>query len=1855
MKAKAFHNKLLAIVLTVVLVALSVPTAIFMVGASGEVPTVDATTDIGKYVNFYQDKNLFKEYDETGSLKLSSSNILTTYGDNYTAGGTYYASVKMTFDPDFEFKYSVNSETGKWEKKGVSYGQNGFVIGTMTDGTTTKNVTVAYRHGQGVFYLFNDDTSFSKGLGGGATAGLNEVTVTVKYDAATGLLSTWFNGTQGNDVDTTTLKDGWTFTFGGFDLRTMGGGSRPADKEDGTNEETVTNSMTFSDLHIWGDVTTTKHYMAPSIGSATNIANTLTLSDSALNTDWKDDGAFTWNFTNATFNGIDFAENTIVYASVTMSGIKKGNGGSDIFGVAFAKDGDSYAYNYLRPQWNQQGVSGSGNISLTSTDGWGVAGSDGSLASWDTQDQVFIYKYDVNEKTVEVWRRTAVYQSYWGSVWAASYQDIYVGKFSINSPAAMVLGIYTSPSADVATFQGQPTVKDVKVWVEESSAPTPPPSDEEPEEGAFTLSDAVLNAQYAESGEIVIDSTTGTVFINGINVVPGIGQKIIYSFDKQYSRAPYDDLVTYGKINPVMVYAAKTDGTIAGYGPNPGWNQTSHVGGLTLAGSVLGSTGSYNKGTSAKETYKVVYDVDTGKVELWANTERIAGYHANGELLMATATLDNGFAFKPGISGNEITGGTATISNIKVEYSSTSSIDTTNKVGNFVAYEGGFLDTGIKYDNSTDLGVSNTPKWEEGTTVNNTGIFTSLKQGGYDGKKTIVWKGNRTGDLTKGAIIYQADFTIYNKTTGWNGTNWGFVVAKVDGHYVSTGFGIHGAAGAAYKNTTVIDGSNIGEQASANTAFLGASCNGSYSVAGTEDGVTVTLTAVLTSTSLTTYINGVKGQTFDFTGKTVEPMFAFAWGSGNANDKITNVKFMGDGIVEIPCEHSYSYDCDTKCDLCGEEREIEDYLHQYKSACALKCMYCGVERLHAPDDHSYSNACDPTCNNCDETRTVDPSLHNYTSDCDAFCDNCNYERTLDASVQHTYSDNCDITCNLCGAERTPPHTYSSDCDAECDGCGASRTPLGNHTFDGPQDAFCNGCGAERIAINTLKKNGELTNVFKDQLAASTPLIGVSLDMNPAQFATQSISLGGAIFDISKGYTISADFTVKTNASMESHFGITAVVINNDIYTFGMLSNGNWSTNTPTQQYVPYARKNNGNTLVSASGSNVTATDEGATVNLKVVVTASSATYYINNVEALTIDLTGKTILPYAAFTSRGANVTVSNIEFFGAGVKNHATHDFDSACDAVCDTCYAVRVAADHQYDDETCDVDCNVCGSKREVTHKYSFVCDDVCDVCGTKRDVTHTFTDNCDETCDVDGCTATRKAPHSYENDCDKDCDLCGATRFVSKHVYDDNNDLECNVCGYKRPAYDFSGMADHTDEMYLNNKEYRDNFAGNGKFTMTDGITTSDNALIAKNNGKVVVSANIKFNGNVDFNWLDTNNDGEYKYENAWGKTGIKIGTYFEVDDNLTRSVYVSFRRCSAHAYLFNEGNKILGDFGAAGAMTAKNIKLTVLYDIKSGEVHLWADDIYVGVASVANLKDFKFNIGFVTQGLGTSAVDKDDVTNGETKPNSVTISDIKVLGDVKVDPNFELPAVEHTHEYDNDKDLICNTCGAEKIKFAPLKNTTGKLEVLFEDQLKNATAVTSNSYSLNPGAYSTHSILLGGAKYDFTKGGYTISADFYVKTNSSMESHFGITALVINNEPYTFGMLANGDWSTTPVSPIQVYTPYIRKNNGNELLSAGGNKVTATEKGAKVSLFVDVNDARAIFYINGTEARMIDLTGKTVAPYAALTSRGANVTVKNVQFNGKGVTNCTEHKYSGACDAICDICYGGFRKAKAHTYD
>ena len=81
-------------------------------------------------------------------------------------------------------------------------------------------------------------------------------------------------------------------------------------------------------------------------------------------------------------------------------------------------------------------------------------------------------------------------------------------------------------------------------------------------------------------------------------------------------------------------------------------------------------------------------------------------------------------------------------------------------------------------------------------------------------------------------------------------------------------------------------------------------------------------------------------------------------------------------VTILPCEnHTYSYPCDTQCDICDAVRtDIGE--HTYSFPCDTECDYCDYVRTDI-GEHTYSFPCDTQCDYCDYVRT-DIGEHTYS-------------------------------------------------------------------------------------------------------------------------------------------------------------------------------------------------------------------------------------------------------------------------------------------------------------------------------------------------------------------------------------------------------------------------------------------------------------------------------------------------------------------------------------------------------------------------------------------------------------------------------------------------------------------------------------------------------------------------------------------------------------------------------------------------------------------------------------------------------------------------------------------------------------
>lgn len=164
-----------------------------------------------------------------------------------------------------------------------------------------------------------------------------------------------------------------------------------------------------------------------------------------------------------------------------------------------------------------------------------------------------------------------------------------------------------------------------------------------------------------------------------------------------------------------------------------------------------------------------------------------------------------------------------------------------------------------------------------------------------------------------------------------------------------------------------------------------------------------------------------------------------------------------------------------------------------------------------------------------------------------------------------------------------------------------------------------------------------------------------------------------------------------------------------------------------------------------------------------------------------------------------------------------------------------ITIACEHTYSDN-CDASCNKCGATRNPTHKwgsptvvteatckskgtakykcsgcgetkteaiaksehtYDHNCDVDCNVCGATRTVTHTYAWACDETQHWQECTACKapleKADHTLATEMTGDetghgyaCTVCMLIPKAEGHAFDSVCDDSCDSCGYVRKVY-------------------------------------------------------------------------------------------------------------------------------------------------------------------------------------------------------------------------------------------------------------------------------------------------------------------------------------------------------------------------------------------------------------------------------------------------------------------------------------
>lgn len=128
-----------------------------------------------------------------------------------------------------------------------------------------------------------------------------------------------------------------------------------------------------------------------------------------------------------------------------------------------------------------------------------------------------------------------------------------------------------------------------------------------------------------------------------------------------------------------------------------------------------------------------------------------------------------------------------------------------------------------------------------------------------------------------------------------------------------------------------------------------------------------------------------------------------------------------------------------------------------------------------------------------------------------------------------------------------------------------------------------------------------------------------------------------------------------------------------------------------------------------------------------------------------------------------------------------------------------------HTYKND-CDTECDVCGLKREITHKYSAAWSKngkghwhACTICGAAGELKAHYpgpaaTEEKEQICLTCGYVLMRKKSHTHEysKEWTSDsaghwhvCDGCSELKDYAAHSYENGCDTDCGICGYTRNA--------------------------------------------------------------------------------------------------------------------------------------------------------------------------------------------------------------------------------------------------------------------------------------------------------------------------------------------------------------------------------------------------------------------------------------------------------------------------------------
>ena len=378
-----------------------------------------------------------------------------------------------------------------------------------------------------------------------------------------------------------------------------------------------------------------------------------------------------------------------------------------------------------------------------------------------------------------------------------------------------------------------------------------------------------------------------------------------------------------------------------------------------------------------------------------------------------------------------------------------------------------------------------------------------------------------------------------------------------------------------------------------------------------------------------------------------------------------------------------------------------------------------------------------------------------------------------------------------------------------------------------------------------------------------------------------------------------------------------------------------------------------------------------------------------------------------------------------------------------CSGCSEKKDQAAHVYSDDS-DATCNVCGYERTIGHTHTWATvwsKDAtkhwheCSGCAEKNDeAVHEYTDELDTTCNVCGYERTLAHTHSWASEWSKNdtkhwhaCSGCDEKNNEAAHIYDNDHDTTCNTCGYVRSLGDHAAATAWTTTDATHHWKACTHDGCTLKFEYGEHEYDDDHDTICDCGHVREIDPDHYDSGILDFDdthhWTTCAHDGCTIEFNAANHSGLNAWYTDETNH---------WHECSICGYIKDQTAHVYDDDHDTTCNTCGYVRSTGDHAAASDWIknasHHWHECTSLGCEYKYNYEEHQYdNAHDTTCNIcgKTREIETGHVASSEWTTNSTYHWHDCVYDGCNLKFDYE------EHQYDDDHDTTCNTCGESRV--------------------------------------------------------------------------------------------------------------------------------------------------------------------------------------------------------------------------------